>query len=372
MRQLLLDDRVLPVTGPLLLVPALLLAGQTGNYDLLLVAVVGTFLCFHWGLRGCAYALTLLGISAAGKHLWFTEQHVWQLGLEGSVGLSFLVSMLSSQHMVQVFETLQVHSDTKIKTIQHLEDELLQQRVQAAEEQAALSEKLGLERQALEEVQTELFSVTVLNDVLRASNAATVREKEVLADQVLQLERQVAQAKLELEFAEPKSEDVLVEQNKSLFQELNAARIKEAQTHLINETLARLHAKVVGEKEEIRAELEKLVQARLEQKPAEPPSHYEQLYKQLKVQFDEKTELLHKTRKDLFRTDTELQTLKLALENEALEADPLPETVRAEIDQALAERQLLEELISHLMHSAPEGKRSKKRVEESPAQDLLF
>ncbi len=373
------SSTLLPALGPLLLLPALLLAGKTANYDLLLVALVGTWLCVQSGLRGCAYALAMLGISMAGKHLWFTERHLWQLGLEGSVGLSFFVSTLSSQQMAQVFETLQLHSETKAKTIAHLEEELVQQRAEAVQEQATWTEKLGLERQTLEEVQTELFSVTMLNDVLRKSNASEVRAKEKLADEVLQLERLTGQLRAELEFTQQElsrlsSEDTLAQQNKALFSELNAARVKEAQTHLINETLARLHAKVVGEKEEIRAELEKLVQAHLEKRPAEPPGQYEQLYKQLKGQFEEKNNLLHQTRKELFRADTELQTLKLEMENEALQMNPLSESVRADIDQALDEHKLLEELVSHLMHTSAEGgaKKPKKKVEDSSAQDLLF
>jgi hypothetical protein len=381
---------LLQVLGALLLFPTLLLAGKTTNYDLLFAAFFGFFLCMKRGIKGCAYAFVLLGLSMVTKHLWIDTNHLWQLGLEGAVGISLFVGTLCAEQGTQALQTQKSQRDLKQQTILHLEEELAAEKKQAALEQMQLREKLVQSQEALEETQKELFSFQMLNDVLRTAAAKLTDEKEIFSEKLLQLERLASQQRLELNEVQQEldrfsNENALAQQNKERLEELNAARFKEAQTHLINETLVRLHAKVSGQKEEIQAELVAVKKELEERKnvpaplPIEvaaplPPSHFEQLYRQLKVQFDEKNQILHETRAQLFRADNELQTLQIAIESDALEKDPLPASFRSEIDQLAEEHQILEELVTHLMHSAAESplKKLKKKADESLEQETLF
>ena len=105
----------------------------------------------------------------------------------------------------------------------------------------------------------------------------------------------------------------------------------------------------------------------------------EPLFKQLKKQFDEKNQILHETRSNLFVTDTELQRLKI--EKEALELNPLPKEVERELEtlseHVLAleeENQELQELISVLTDTPSDAAKRKKKLKTQtpPEQDLLF
>jgi chromosome segregation ATPase len=329
--------------------------------------------------------------------------------------------------------------------------------------------------------------------VLRKSTAKAIEEKEIHLDAALQAGRKIEQRLLEIDALQKELnrlgvESILVQQNKELFNEINAVRYKEAQTHQINETLVRLHAKeaqkardleartseLTLEKEkateqlsfarreaqmsstqveQLAAQLQALQQVnnsfdevqtertflreRLLQAEAElqqkgqrvehleatlqelhnqlnstsslskteaaslaaekvhlleqinelrshlsQHAHSDALYRQLKGQFEERNQVLHETRKQLFYSDTQLQTLKQELEQKNLETDPIPTPLRLELNtleeenQHLAEENLLlQDLVTHLIDptniltalplSAPVVK--KKGEEEAPA-----
>ncbi len=98
-----------------------------------------------------------------------------------------------------------------------------------------------------------------------------------------------------------------------------------------------------------------------------PPSQYESLYQQLKVQFEEKQKVLDDTRKELFTTQTELETLKRAQE-ESLEATPEEKHLMQELEALQTkleaetkahDEQLLgyEEVIQGLLNQLQEAKK---------------
>jgi chromosome segregation ATPase len=92
-------------------------------------------------------------------------------------------------------------------------------------------------------------------------------------------------------------------------------------------------------------------------------SKLEPLHKQLKVQFEEKNQVLHETRAALFHVDTELQTLKIERDQKGMQ--PIPEALCNELnllDQELTtlqkENDELQALVTHLMAQMPAGKNS--------------
>jgi hypothetical protein len=104
------------------------------------------------------------------------------------------------------------------------------------------------------------------------------------------------------------------------------------------------------------------------------PDH---LYKQLKLRFEEKKHLLHQTRCQLFKADTELQTLHKTLEHQ--ESDPIPDAVLTHLESLEEEnyhlheeRVALQDLVSKLIVQSGESLRKKpKEKVESIELDLF-
>jgi DNA repair exonuclease SbcCD ATPase subunit len=109
-------------------------------------------------------------------------------------------------------------------------------------------------------------------------------------------------------------------------------------------------------------------------------SEIEALYKQLRTQFEEKNSILHKTRVQLFRADTELETLKMEKEQRELLINPIPEEMRREfsaleeeLDSLEKENEELEDLVSTLTENPIDSpSRRKKKVKMDPDQKFLF
>ena len=109
-------------------------------------------------------------------------------------------------------------------------------------------------------------------------------------------------------------------------------------------------------------------------------SEIEPLYKQLRAQFEEKNEILHQTRAELFRADTQLQALGMEKEQKELLANPINEEMRRELsslEEELSyleqENEELEDLVSSLTESSIDSPpRRKKKLKTDPDQELLF
>src|SRR3989344_2519412 len=258
------EKSLLLIVGPLFLLCAVIRGPK--SYDLLAVATLGLFLCARWQIRGCVYALVLLGIVAIVKHWISPHHHLWQLGLESSIGFSFLISALAFEETAHFEGSLQQQIETSQETIRNLEEDLARHQEERAAEQMAKAEKLAQITQQYEESQADLSSLHILNEVLRKSTAKAIEEKDCVADESLQMQRKVGQLLQELDALQTelrrfKEESSLVGQNGQLFKELNEARAKEAQTHLISETLVRLHAKESQRAKDLAAEKEQLQSA---------------------------------------------------------------------------------------------------------------
>lgn len=456
--------------GPIFLLCTLALGVP---FDLLFVAAIGLFLSARWQVRGCCYSLALLGITAVINHAFLVSDHLWQLGLEGSLACAFFITALAFEQGAAWIESLQSQMQTRKAALENLEEELAKTQERAQEQQIAFQEKVATLQKELEDFQSDHSSILILNEVLRKTTARHMQENEALTANALDLRRQ--KDLLQSEYAECQKEltclaetDAMALQNTQLMKELNAARYEKEQTHLINETLARLYAresfkmkeldqeaasladqlaaahkevrriaqpleetvaalrsevstlsfqfeKANLEANQVRTELLRFqeiqternflrerLQAAIEeiallqkQKPQLDPqvaeqlaftqekmmnlSQIEPLFKQLKKQFEEKNQVLYQTRTDLFKTDTELQ--KLRMEKAALELSPIPKEVEEEIHglsaQILAleeENQQLQELVSILTENPQDAAKRKKKLKipTSPEQELLF
>jgi hypothetical protein len=354
--------------GPLFLIPVLMLAGKYNpavNIDLLLIAGLGLLLSASKQTRGCIYALLLLALSATSKHLWFDSHHAFQACLESSVAFSLIITSLIFTEAAGSSILLQEQMEKKEKTIEFLEEDLGKQQEKTSEEAAMANHKLTELQGLIEETQNELSALQMLNEVLRKTTAKAIDSSAQATSQCLSAESRAGLLLEEIDLLQREltrlsNESILVQQNGDLFKELNAARFKSTQTHLINETLARMlanHTEKTQELEQLQENLSKrLIQY----------AETEALYRQLREQFAQKDAILHQTRSQLFHTETELQRLEKQTAEKHIEDDPLPpalrkelETIEEEKNAILEENHFLTDLISHLMAAteAPEKKK---------------
>jgi chromosome segregation ATPase len=462
------------IWGPIFLISSVAIGVKTAiPFDLLFIAATGFLLCAHLKLRGCVYSLILLGLAAVVKHAFVVSDHLWQLGLEGSLACAFFMTAWAFEQGASWIQSLQSQMLIREAAVDNLEEELAKTKESTQEQQILFQEKVAAVQKELEDLQTEYSSILILNEVLRKTTARHTQENETLTAKVLELYKDKEMLKADYEecqkdLARLKNDDSLVLQNTQLMKELNVARYEKEQTHLINETIARLYArenlkakeadqeaesltdqlratrkemariaqpleeklaasekqisglafefeKANQEANQARSQLLKLNEIVAErnflkerlaasheeitllqnQKPAQDPhlaeqlafaqermlhlSQIEPLFKQLKKQFEEKDQVLHQARTDLFKIDTELQ--KLQIEKAALEFNPIPKEVEEELQQLSAqiieleeENRELQELISILNENPTDAAKRKKKLKttSSSDQDYLF
>lgn len=345
------EENTLLFWGPVALVCAAALSPMA-----LVIVVPGFVLSSYFRMRGFAYALVLLGIAAFCNHGFLTLHHYWQLGLELSLACSFWVTAMEQETRVGTIHALESQLNAAVSTSQNLEEDLKKSREEKMTERMADDEKISAMRAKIEEMEKEHASMLILNEVLRKTTALHIDEKNELEKGSIELQRKIVLMRQEIERYEQKRPE-----RDALMKELNAARIEREQTHLINETLAKLHAQKCQEIEDLKSIPSK--------NEAEGPSQFELMYHQLRKQFDEKNKVLHETRQQLFYKDTELEAMKIEKEQIALPVDPLIKPMEQEIEgltfetvSLKEENSQLQDLIASLISQQPKPAARKKKV----------
>jgi len=304
----------------------------------ILIAIPGFALCSRLRMRGFAYALILLGVTAFIMHGFFTSRHLWQFGLELSLAFSFLVTALTQEENIRETETLSSQLEAQSSTLRNLEEELQKTRETLVTEKTTFDAKMASLQTNLEETDKDGASLQILNEVLRKTAATHIEKASELEKNSIDLERKIALMRQELSLYQQPRPD-----RDELMRELNAARVEREQTHLINETLAKLHAQKCQELEELQL--------------PKGPSQTELLYNQLRKQFEEKNHILHQTRQELFRKETELEALKIAEEQQTPDFPQLHE----ELERLSEENKHLETLVSSLSQPPPPSRKKKAK-----------
>lgn len=372
--------------GPVSLLATLSLALQGGaNYDLAVAAAAGLFLSFSLRMRGFFYSLALLTLGAIPKHLLFLDSHLWQMGVEVSLSIGYAICALSSELFHARESSLEARLESQGRAIGNFEEEASRSRQEALQEKIALQSRLAELQKELDEAEAEMASLRILNDVVRKSSL----KKEEDTAKIAEKERRIAELLGEIEQlmeSRPTDASLLKEENERLLQELNAARVEREQTCLINETLARMHAAAdrkareqTRETERLQEQMEALLQSQSEreallhearmkmtaaveierrewseqlserdrtitlfQERIRALSETQALYFQLKKQFDEKNEVLHQTRQELFRAETALQAAQIDQKWEEVEFPLFESMLASEVALLEDEKRLLE------------------------------
>lgn len=326
--------------------------------DFFALGLFGFGLCTFWKLRGFFLSLIPLCGFAVLHHSPF------ELVLEGSLIFTFWITALVSERDLLLQQSMLAQMDARTASLQHLEDELGKAHELSVKTQLAMTEKNSQLQKELEELQSDHSSILILNEVLRQTSARHVREEEEMKIRIADLAKEVEMLQKELDRP-------LASQNADLMKELNAARVKQEQTRLINETLVRLYARETLKAKEADQEIGSLKEQLRAQRPQNNPFLSEELayakeklaallqiepkYRQLRDQYEERNEVLHETRSQLFKADTELQKLKI--EKEEIELNPIPREIVQELERLEEENLQLQELITLLSTSSHEKKK---------------
>jgi uncharacterized coiled-coil DUF342 family protein len=110
----------------------------------------------------------------------------------------------------------------------------------------------------------------------------------------------------------------------------------------------------------------------IEVKEEAPKEEFEVKYLQLRKQFDEKSQVLNQTRKELFSIENQLLTLQKDAENKTLEEEPYSQVIGNylyEIQSLSEEVEMLESMINDLLIKKKGGRPRKAKTKE--VEDFL-
>ena len=105
------------------------------------MAAAGLFLSARLQVRGCCYSLVLLGIAGVIKHAFFISDHLWYLGIEGSIGCAFFITALAFEQGSAWIESLHSQLETRKAALDNVDEELANVQQSAQEKQIVLQEK---------------------------------------------------------------------------------------------------------------------------------------------------------------------------------------------------------------------------------------
>jgi chromosome segregation ATPase len=333
------------------------------------------WMSFKGGTKGFFAALMIFAFG-----MYFTPQlhHGWGMSFAVSVAISFFLVLRTSQDAIQ-------SDQEKEKAFHASEDTVCQLQNQ-------LKSAISFAIQEKKEEQEELES-------LRKELLLSQKEKEVLAFEFKvklnaheqkrsSLENALEEAKKEIETLKQQLEHHPKE--REWLDALNEARVSQFQLSLFKEAYEQREAdhwmkeKVLSEEVQKMSDQLKQMKIQLQEKQEieERLRTNAQLYRQLREQFDEKSETLHQTRKELFEVEGKLITLQKESEQKIFDFPPDEfslfeqfKEIEEERDHLESEIKDLQDLVSVLLlrKKASKNRKSKAKKEDRvPDLELNF
>ena len=316
--------------GPVFLLISLLLASLDVNFfrfDLWFIVILGILLCFLFKKEGLWICISMLLISAVFKHMQISSSHFWQIGLEGSVALGFVITSLGFEYLNEIVHSFEERSRSFLDNISLMEEEMKNEGKYYQDKIKDLNLSIDKLNASVSEKEDVIISYSSFIEALRKNENQNLEDRKQFTQKALEKEKKISALNLHVKDLEEKlshlsKENCIEKENKELLNELNQARKEKQQNHYINEALAFLVAKKskkqISEKMQdqkdhinknenqkiILDEKEKLFQM-MEEKNQKLKST-EVLYKQLRKQFQERKIVLHQTRSSLFHTQEKL------------------------------------------------------------------
>lgn len=325
--------------------------------------VVGIFLCWRFGLKGLLFSLFCLVLSTVFC-IWNAgpDQQFWQVGLAISTALGFIVTSLCFEEVEALVGHLQLESNCRLEGLWKLDEKARHQKERWTCERDELSMQLNVLKEELEEalkeknlrestaqrIREEVLEQhrqreTLLEELLETQHTLARREEEVRglkgeleglqatnscslseegAVKISEIERQLQESKKELSHYQAVLEGMewkyLLEREDRERLEVELENVKKAHRERVAENLQKLNTlRAVCFQRKLDSEGKAEISGSLQQSQRELDREVRRvrgMYKQLQNQFEEKKQILHETRKEVFGKEGLLHDLRRQVE----------------------------------------------------------
>lgn len=184
--------------GPVLLLFSswLLLVRLSDNWSFVLLSFVGLPLCIKWRVGGMCIACTLLGLLALSAYQDMdAEERYWHIGMSLTQALSFFILALSLDEADEMIEKMLSESKSRLDNFLSLQEELQNKERVWAQEKEQL---IGVQREGAKElvrIRLERDTFAKLAHLTKEEAETLHRQKELLGQDCLRLQKQLLQAK---------------------------------------------------------------------------------------------------------------------------------------------------------------------------------
>lgn len=323
------------LAGPVLLLLCCAVSLFQARFDyshLPVIACVGLAICWRWkqvGLLGCLICLIL--ISGYLLTVVEIEERFWLLGMSMAIALGLIVTTLSLEEATALVASLRVESNSRLENLWRVDEKLKAAQRHWHSERTGLMEQVSQLSSQLQEKELLVERWQKVVSLVRQDLDATHSSQEALLEELYQ-------ARCQLKEQTPVQSKEPSPRERQLVAKLNQARCEKYQLTLD------LHALDIATPKPERTAHELTIWRRLR--------HSQSALRQLREQFEEKSELLDATRRQLFHAQEEL----LAKEEGSQAMIPLKE-VESLLDRHLqpdsedlqAEVEELQELVDSLL-----------------------
>jgi|GEM_PF-3881579 len=391
--------------GTIFLFLSLYLTIGSGSFELWGASFLSLLILWKYPSKGALFSIILVAVAALWSHLFVTDTHLWQLGLEFSVLSSLLVMALTSKDLEESILKIKEKLVVDLEKQGEADQKFSNYSAELEKEKEAIFESKSEVERALSSSKEENGKLQHLIDTMNETGKELARGREALLSDLNDKAQNVCVLKRELEELQknshlPTDSERINRENQNLLIEVNAAKSelhknkkeREEITNLLAqekikrnasdtkcESLVKEYNQLKQEKnlktvspseiaqlKKLNADLQKSLSEKVDRlgtlhQKVEDLKQIEPVYFQLRKQFEEKNQVLHEARSQLFRTESEIMSLER--KNQSLEQrfDPAIEKLlgeMSEIDQELelfkSENEELIGLITKL--SQPEEK----------------
>ncbi len=309
-----------------------------------LLACLGTVCSFAYRLTGVVASSALLGVVS-----YLYPEKVFPLFF-ASIFVTWMLSSLCKRELDAIFQLQRQSEEQGSAKIEQLESQLKTRELFYLEEKKKWERAIDAERKEIERWQSSLDKKQLELEIVLEQKVALEKELSITKQQVVSLGIELQENKVRLLEKEKQRQE--------------------------------LHMELQGREEKIEELSAALGQVREAQDKGEVINNFELMYKQMRMQFDEKSLVLKETRKELFYTENALLALRKQVELDEGNENEESCFFICQIKELEEERFILEEqveqlqnVVSSLLIQSKETKlkrvRKKKTEATLPLDDLL-
>lgn len=380
---------------------SLLLSITLAPFELAVFSICVFFLCYRFSFKGLVLALLSLVAYSFYIQVNLEEKHLWNLGLQISIGMGLLISTYGFE---EIKNYLSDHSDNKNKDFISLQNLLKEKEQGFAATNKNLEENMVILKGELNKKTQKLMQVTQENENLKKDLQDGIQRKDYLLNELDNKVKEIDELRIKQDelfekISFLKDEEFLHEKNQCYQKEIDELKIS-------NQTIQKQNNKILNELNEKKQKIEELLlklpqtnniedlerkikekeneifslQERLKSRSKTKHSsdqnlskedadkikdftHINSLYLQLKKQFEDKQFVLHRTRQELFQVKEKLTAHEREQKDDFEDLSEFEKNVLSDLDQTLHdlqkytdENKALEDIITRLVNQQEDFK----------------